>query len=156
MSNESKSKQVREWMIAGGVFVGIVAILATIWTTNKSIQTQQEVLERQSRIALAEAAYSGFLNDLLTSQELITSDDESTTLQKKPNTRIPIAIFGSKEVFQEFSNLQKAAGHKREPFQGSSELETALLNFLMAIRVDVLGESYAVDREMMKDILGMQ
>ena len=144
MSYEGKSKEVRDWMTACGVIVGIFAIWATIWTANKSIHTQQEIVERQSRVALAEAAYRGFLDDLL-----------PTEYPTKPNTRIPIAIFGSEGVFQEFVDLQNATKHQLQPFQGGSKLERALLDFLKAIRIDVLGGEHAVSDGMLRKILGI-
>ena len=142
MSYENKGKggRVIEWINAIGVFVAILTLVALVITTNKSINAQKELFDRQSRINTAEAAYTRFVDILLPGK----------------NARVAIALFGSEEVFQEFGKLQKAAGHKLESFQDGSEIEEALLDFLSAIRADVLGENYAVDKKAIKEILGIK
>ena len=144
MSNESKGKRISEWITEFGVPVAIFGILVSIWTTSMAIRAQEEILERQNRVDLADDAYSEFLIDLLPNKQGVL------------NSRVPIVLYGSREVVDEFLSLKAAANDEDEPFQGSAELQKALLSFLNAIRVDVLGENQALSDQKIKAILSMQ
>ena len=72
------------------------------------------------------------------------------------NSRVPIVLYGSREVVDEFLSLKAATNDEGEPFQGSPELRKALLSFLNAIRVDVLGENQALSDQKIKAILSME
>ena len=148
MSNESKGKRIAEWATAFGVPVAMIGIWASVVTTNKSIgaqedfldrsiKVQEQILERQNRVALAGTAYAGFLKDLV-----------------PDNTRVPVALFGGKKVFQKFLDLEKVVDeYGREV--SNPEVRKALLSFLDAVRVDVLGEGHALTETELEAVLGI-
>ena len=155
MSNENMSKRIPEWIIAFGVVVAMGGIWVSVMTTNRSIRAQEQfldrsiraqeqILERQNRVALSGSAYTEFLIDLLPTPEGVM------------NSRIPIALYGSRGVIDDFISLKKEANDEDKEFKGSAELQKSLLSFLNAIRVDVLGENHALSDSELKAILSMK
>ena len=139
MSEDRKSNGIVRFLVTAGevltalsVPAVIVGILVSLHTTNKSIRTQERLLHKQAQMELGAPAYLKFVNQLL-----------------KGNTRAPLALYGSKEIFDAFLHLEEITKRpgSNSSLEGNPELQDAVLSFLRAISVHVIGEDNAPDKE---------
>ena len=138
MSKESKWKVFREWFAVLGTVAALVGVALAFLTARNATIEQQRFLERQTRVFLAEPAYKAFIDDLV-----------------GENTRIPVALYGSEEVFNKFLALEETVSEKTTGSLADVELQQALLALLNAIRVDALGEDQTLTKGQFSDLLDL-
>ena len=162
MSDERKFNRITEFLISAGkvltafsIPVTVAGVIVSMNSTEKSINAQEillrksiaaqeELLERETQMQLASAAYTSFLNELIPGTE------------GKVNTRIPIALFGSKETREEFLRLEGVAKERGNNLNENPELQQALLSFLRTVSAHIVGKNNAPDEQEIRSILDIQ
>ena len=150
MSERKSSIRWLELITAIGVLVAVISLWLSLKSTDKAVadlietlDNQIEVLDNQNRLVFSQNAYRIFLADLMPGNDGGVSP------------RLSIAISGTGQVLGSFLRLEDAVVRHGTNI-AEPEVENALLSFLSALRVDLLGEENAVSNDMLKHMLGLE